>query len=274
MKSGMSSFTDRIPLRWRRRLRRMIKNARHGLSPTPRDQARTLIVAGVQRSGTNMVMDLLDRSMHTDVYHETDPRAYDRYEMRDLEVIQDLHDRSRAPAFVIKALCELQDLPNMLDRFAPARAVWVVRDYRDVVNSMLRSFPSQKREIELLVDDPNGNRWMGKGMSMETHQLLRRLWEQGLDDPSAAAFIWYFRNILFFEQALDRDPRVSVMFYEELVTAPDIQLHRLFDFFGLPYRPAIARDVFSSSIRKRQGPPINAEVAALCEEMLARFRKA
>ena len=43
---------------------------------------RYLFVGGVQRSGTNMLMDVLERSYETDVYHERDPRAFDGYQMR------------------------------------------------------------------------------------------------------------------------------------------------------------------------------------------------
>ena len=57
-------------------------------------QKLTVFVAGVQRSGTNMLMDALERSFETDVYHERDPRAFDNYLMRPPEVIARLHARS------------------------------------------------------------------------------------------------------------------------------------------------------------------------------------
>ena len=54
-----------------------------------------LLVAGVQRSGTNMVMDVLERSYATEVYHERDPRAFANYQLREEEVIQSLIAHSR-----------------------------------------------------------------------------------------------------------------------------------------------------------------------------------
>ena len=66
----------------------------------PRPPVRTYVfVAGMQRSGTNMVMDVLERSLGTDVYHENDPRAFERYEMRDPAVIRQLANGSGTPLF-------------------------------------------------------------------------------------------------------------------------------------------------------------------------------
>ncbi len=49
-----------------------------------------VLVAGVQRSGTNMLMDVLERSWDTDLYHEMDVRSFDIYEMRPRSVIHAL----------------------------------------------------------------------------------------------------------------------------------------------------------------------------------------
>jgi hypothetical protein len=95
---------------------------------------RMIFVAGVQRSGTNMLMDVFEKSLQTDVFHERDRRAFDNYLMRPTSIIRQLYDQSPAPFFVIKALCELQRLESLLKEFAPSKAIWVVRDFEDVVN--------------------------------------------------------------------------------------------------------------------------------------------
>ncbi len=69
-----------------------------------------VFVAGVQRSGTNMLMDIMERSMETDVYHERDHRAFQSYEMKLTDVIHQIFKKSISPVFVIKALCELARL--------------------------------------------------------------------------------------------------------------------------------------------------------------------
>ena len=60
---------------WRQRLR-------------PRPVAQHVFVAGMQRSGTNLLMDVLDASAATQVFHETDPRAFERYVVIDSSAAQ------------------------------------------------------------------------------------------------------------------------------------------------------------------------------------------
>ena len=235
--------------------------------------AMHVFVAGMQRSGTNMVMDVLERSPRTDVYHENDPRAFERFEMREEAVIRGLVTRSRAPFFVIKALCELDRLPALMDSFAPARTLWVLRDFEDVVNSATRSFRNFPAQLARLVQDRNSNQWRGRGMSDHTHARLQALFHEEMNEDTAAALTWYYRNILFFERKLDRDPRVLLVSYEKLVTDPEAQFQRIFEFLEIPYTPWISRIVFASSIRRRPPPPIEPGVRALCEDLTLRFQR-
>ena len=89
------------------RLERMaLMTAKRAWQGLLREQAReTIFLAGMQRSGTNMLMEVLERSLATQVIHERDPRAFDNYLMRPPEVIAALRARSRAPVFVTKARC-------------------------------------------------------------------------------------------------------------------------------------------------------------------------
>ncbi|HRQ46746.1 MAG TPA: sulfotransferase domain-containing protein [Rhodocyclaceae bacterium] len=238
----------------------------------PRAPVRTYVfVAGMQRSGTNMVMDVLERSLGTDVYHENDPRAFERYEMRDPAVIRQLATASRAPFFVIKALCELDLMPGLMQTFSPAKALWILRDVEDVVNSATRSFRNFPAQVGRIAQDRDGAQWRGRGMSDETHARVLSLYHPDMNEPTAAALTWYFRNILFFENGFDRDPRVRLVRYERLVTEPQAQFGELFRFLGIPYSPRISSIVSARSIRKNPPPPIEPEVRALCEALNGRF---
>jgi hypothetical protein len=232
----------------------------------------TVFVAGHQRSGTNMLMDVLERSYETDVYHERDSRAFDNYQMRELPVIRNLHRISQSRYFVIKALCELQDLPELMAAFQPAQTLWLVRDYRDVVNSAVRSFPDFAKYARLLADDSEAAGWRGKGMSRETRAIVRSVVHPEITETSAAALQWYVRNTLFFERGLDRDPKVLLVFYENLVDRPQTEFVRIFKFLGLKYAPWMARDIFGTSVGKHHEPDIDAPIRALCDGIMARFR--
>lgn len=258
-----------LAVRLRTRAWRIGKRLRQRIRPETCRQH--VFVAGMQRSGTNLVMDVFDASLLTDVYHETDPRAFERYEMRPPVVIRALSRRSPAPVFVVKALCELERIRALMDEFVPARTLWVVRDWRDSVHSAIRSFGNFVPQWKRLVtgDSPD---WRGRGMSAETRAMLARLYREEASEAEGAAMMWYYRNVLFFEQALETDPRVKVVFYEGLVQNPVEAVARIYDFVGLPgFSPRIAGRIYAHSVKHRAPEGVSPEVAAVCDALLARF---
>ena len=149
--------------------------------------------------------------------------------MRDLHVIHRLAATSKAPFFIIKCLCELDRLGALLNDFSPAKAVWIVRHYHDSTNSAVRSFGNFVTQMRRLAQDKNADLWRGRGMSDTTQSLLRSVVELGPSEADGAAMMWYYRNVLFFEQSLDIDPRVALLRYEDLVSDPNFcdDLHGL-----------------------------------------------
>jgi len=238
----------------------------------PRQRARVVLIGGVQRSGTNLLMDILESSLETDVFHETDPRAFRDYEMRPVEDIQRLIAASKARIVVVKTLCELQDMGRLVTVFAPAKALWIVRNYNDMVNSHLRTWSGCPERIERLVADRDSAAWRGRGMSDETHALLSRLFHPGLDDASAVALFWYFRNVLFFEQELDKNDAVTVVSYERLVRSINEEFERIFSFIDAKYHPFTSPHVSKRSVRKNPAPEIEPSIKALCDTLLERFQ--
>jgi len=257
--------------RLERRLFRSYKSLRQRLSHgLPRTH---VFVAGMQRSGTNLLMETLEWSPYTDVYHETDARAFDNYEMRDPSVIHGLAQRSPAPFFVIKALCELDRLRELLDDFAPAKVVWIVRHYHDSTNSAVRSFGNFVPQLLRLSKNKDACTWRGRGMSDATQDLIREIARPDMGELSAAAVTWYYRNTLFFDQGLHLDPRVALLLYEDLARDPTGRICALCDFLHIPGAgPWMTRFVHSRSVRKTQAPTLLPAVEAACSGLMERFR--
>jgi hypothetical protein len=259
-----------LPTRIRHVLWRQGKSLRQRVLPRP--VAQHVFVAGMQRSGTNLLMDVLDASADTQVFHETDPRAFEHYEMRDLAVIRTLAQQCPAPVFVIKALCELDRIKRLMDAFAPARTLWVVRDWRDSANSAIKSFGNFVPQWQRLANG-GANDWRGRGVSPATRELLAALYRPDASEAEGAAIMWFYRNVLFFEQQLGADARVRVVFYEDLVQQPMREVAAVFDFLGLPgFSRGVADRIHARSVRHRSPPDISAAVTALCDELLGRFR--
>lgn len=258
-----------LPVRIRHGLWRRAKALRQRVLPSPVE--RHVFVAGMQRSGTNLLMDVLDASAKTQVFHETDPRAFEHYEMRDLAVIRQLARQCPAPVFVIKALCELDRIKPLMDIFTPAKTLWVVRDWRDSANSAIKSFGNFVPQWKRLADG-DAKDWRGRGMSPATRELLAALYHPDACEAEGAAIMWLYRNSLFFEQQLTADARVRVVFYEDLVQHPMREVAAVYDFLGLAgFNAAIAGRIHSRSVKHRSPPDISHSVASLCDELLARF---
>lgn len=265
--SKLKNIADKAGRSWLLLKKSIYQSVRGGR----KGKQRRVFVAGMQRSGTNMLMDVLEQSFETDVFHERDPRAFVNYQMRDRAVIGRLVDASRAQVFVIKALCELQDLTAMMKIYSPAKTIWIVRDYNDVVNSMLRSFGNMAKQVQRIARDHNSNEWLGLGMSDSTHETLNRVVTEELDDATASALQWYFRNMLFFDQNFAADSRVLLVRYEELVSRPVEEFERIYNFIGIDFPQRVVRNVSSRSIGKHPRPEIYPAVRSLCDELLQRF---
>ncbi len=272
--SGRTSATGHdarsLATRLRRTAWRHGKVLRQRLRPQP--VALHVFVAGVQRSGTNLLMDVLDASVETQVFHETDPRAFDNYEMRDESVIRELVQASPAPVFVIKALCELDRIRALMEGFVPARTLWLVRDWRDSAHSAVRSFGNFVPQWQRLAQGEAGD-WRGRGMQAATRELLAALYRPDASEAEGAAIMWFYRNVLYFEQQLAADPRVRLMFYEDLVQRPAREVAAIYQFLGLSgFSSAVAARIHARSVKHRTPPDIAPAVVELCDELLARFK--
>ncbi len=262
---------DKIAQRARRTTFLAAKNLYWHIRPGDTHRRLHLFVAGVQRSGTNMLMDILEKSWIIDAYHERDERAFDNYKMRELPVIERLASKSPFPVFAIKSLFELQELPELMHHFPPAKALWIVRDYNDTVNSTLKSFSRHLVDRINRAVKPGNVEWLGAGMSDETRQLLTPFVHPEMEPADAAAIQWYLRNVLFFEMEFDANPNVLTISYEKLVTEPADEIGRICEFIEVPYVSRLSQDIFSSSIGKRNKPPIQPAVKALCDGLKERF---
>ena len=249
--------------------KRIAHSCRHVVGASRTKQV--IFIAGVQRSGTNMVSDVLERSFETEVFRESDPKSHSEFQLRSPEELHRLVQRSRALNVVFKALCESQAMARMLKDFAPAKAIWCVRHYADMTNSHLKKWSGCADKIGAIADGTCGADWRAAEMSPEMHDLVRKTYRADLNDASAVALFWYFRNMTFFEQGLDRDPRVRVIRYEQLVSRPQQEFERVFDFLGLAYRRRVSAKVHARSVRKNPPPSIDADIASLCDQMLGRF---
>ena len=230
-----------------------------------------IFVSGVHRSGTNMIMETLEWHPLTDVYRESDPRAFKHFIMLPEPVVAELIERSPADRVVIKALHEAERLAGLLDRHAPAQAIWMYRDWRDVVNSILARWPNHRNGIDEIVQGVDTVKWRGRGVTDATRAKLKRVYRSDIDDASANVLFWYLRNQLFFDQGFDADDRVALVSYDRLLERPEPQLRALCTMLEIEPVPRMTMVCDVRQVRKKPPPSVEPEIAALADEMLERL---
>jgi hypothetical protein len=264
-----STFPARAWGRARREARRAAKRAGQ-LRGRP-GEAAPLFVLGCQRSGTNMLMGVLDASPETWTYNEDHPRAFRRFRLRDLDRVASLTTRARCRVVAFKALCDSQHADRLLERFPTGRVLWPVRDYAPVADSAVRKWgDGQLRLVRRIAGDEPFDHWLAERLPEERRALVRELVERDLSVHSAAALKWFLRNELYFDRGLDRRPdRALLVRYEDLVAEPEAGFAEVFGFAGLRFDPQWVAGV--SADRRGPEPELDPRVRELCDDLTARL---
>lgn len=234
-------------------------------------RALPIFVFGMQRSGTTMLADIFRKSNEIETYHENDEEAFDAYRLRSRPHIETLIDRSPAHTVVFKPIMDSQHALHILNRHPGARAIWIFRDYVDVVNSALRNWKEHYKQLDYILHDRKTANWRVEKMTEENIALVRRFYDKKISDASSSALFWYLRNDLFFQQNLHHDDRVILVKYENIVSNPKTDVRRLFDFLGVTYYDKVVQGIHAKSIKKNRAENIDPEIEAMCDAMLERL---
>jgi len=256
--------------RLRKRIRQLFKY-RSGMDKT------VLFIVGCQRSGTSMIHHLFRLDWDTVTYDEISPLSSDDpiegLRLNPLPEVQARILRDRAPLVVCKPLVESQKLDVLLDLFPATHAIWMYRDFRAVVLSNLKFFgpDTGHRDLAPIVAGDETN-WRAEKLAAADRDIILDIYSPELDPHDAAALYWYARNSLFFSRGYDKDPRIRLCRYGDLVARPAVVMARAYDFLGKPYPgDRIVEDVFSGSRGRGRDLDLSPPVRDLCEGMLSRL---
>jgi glycosyltransferase involved in cell wall biosynthesis len=236
-------------------------------------ERRVSFVFGCQRSGTKMVMRILDNSPMTRIYHENHAIAFSDFQLRSDATVRAIIRLNPAPAQIFKPICDSQDADRILSRFPAARAVWMYRHHDDVANSAREKWGAHQREVvgAAVSGDVERWGWRARRVPPAVVEELRRVWRPDLTEAEGALLFWYMRNAFFFALGLDRSPRVRLANYERLVTRPAEEFPALFAHVGADFDPAFISRVVPTSVGRAAAPPASPEIRALVEGLMARL---
>lgn len=219
-----------------------------------------------------MLVLQLGRSWQIDVHNEDNATAFDEWRLRPLPVIREIVSRSRAPVTLFKPILETYRACLLLEHFPEAKILFAFRHYDDVVKSSLKKFGVNNRINHV-------NAWIDKDFAefadllppVETQAMVRSLWQPGLSPESGAALYWLFQNQLFFDLGLVNDARARLVCYESVVNNPAGELAAVCDFLGIRFEPAMAADIFASSVQRKPAPAISEPLRQACDRMWERL---
>ncbi|NOY26867.1 MAG: glycosyltransferase, partial [Oligoflexia bacterium] len=230
-------------------------------------------VFGCQRSGTKMVLRVLENSPETRIYHENHAVAFRDFQLRGDTTIRALVHLNPAPVQVFKPICDSYRADLLLARFPKARALWIYRHYDDVANSATQKWGEHQRKVVSAVAAGDLDRfgWRTARLPPQVAKEIARAWRPDLSPAEGALLFWYMRNAFFFELGLHRDPRVLLARYETLVHQPVPAFQAVFAHLGATFDPAYVKGVRTSSVGRCAPPQASPEIRDLCADLASRL---
>ncbi|MCG3155484.1 MAG: hypothetical protein DKINENOH_02090 [bacterium] len=254
------------------RIYKITCRAFYNLGHRPAAPTRAVFVFGSHRSGTRLPMDVFSRSLDVMTYKEGNSRAFNRNLLKDKADIAELLRRSSFPVVAFKPSCESFRAAELLDYFPDGKAVWIFRYFKDAVNSAARKWGHGRKNLrQIAAGNLAAAGWRAGGLTPDKIALVQRLYDEEMSSHAAHALMWYLQNHLFLDQKLFQRSAVLQVKYEDLVSRPQEQFRRVFDFIGIPFQDKYVAEVYDSSIRKESFPPIPPEIEALCEDLYQRL---
>ncbi|MBC8098847.1 MAG: sulfotransferase [Armatimonadetes bacterium] len=233
-----------------------------------------LWVVGNQRSGTTMLMKVLEKSRHMRVFQEHSRSAFqDDWRLQPTEVIQGLIANSYAPTVVFKPLCDAHLTDQLLTTYPNSKAIWIYRSYTDVASSAVKKWGEHLKDVmrQITVGDWHALGWRGERLNPEVMALVKRLYSPELGVEESAALQWYLRNHFYFELGLDTNPNVLLIRYETLVADPSGEFQRIFAFTETPYDAEVIAEVSERSVGKGKWVSVNPELQQTLEGLLTQL---
>lgn len=246
---------------------------------------RIVFIFGCQRSGTTMLVHCFRRDQRSSLYGEGG-LANKSLRLRPYSEIEQIIARDKATLIVAKPIVESQHAVKLLDYFDQARAIWMYRDYRDVADSSLRKFGTEStfRNLQPIVERARGSHparegrpddgysWASENVSEHTQEIVARYFSEDMPIYDAKALFWYVRNILFFEQKLDQDPRTTLCRYKDIVSRPQQVMQNVYRFLQVDYPgDHITVDIHQRSVGVGNKAEIGEDIRHLCDDLMSKL---
>ncbi|MFK5951083.1 MAG: sulfotransferase domain-containing protein [Methylococcales bacterium] len=235
-------------------------------------RAKPTFICGVQRSGTTMLGECLERSPQVWHYAESDQHAFHDYILRNNQMIKNLIDDSPYQTLVFKPLTDSHRVKDLMSRFGNGVCIWMYRRYEDRANSAVVKFGTHNLEVlSDIANDQNLDIWQAQGLVKEDIELIKSFDYRSMKPEEAATLFWYLRNKLYFNQQLDKDPKVLPVCYEELIQNPEETMRKVCMHLDVPYHSFLIQGIHARSLGKKKAPDIRDEIKDRCDDIYSKL---
>lgn len=186
-------------------------------------------IFGCQRSGTTLLERIFRSDLDSAVFGEFSELAIlpKRTVLKDLPEVGIALGSCNARYAVVRPLFESDRAAEILNHFPQSIAVWMIRDPRYVVNSMINKWGDNFFEISRSVEAGSDGKWrlerLYESIKTEAKQITGG--KESIED--IYALYWYRRNLSIYEAGLNENARILFLNYDQLVNEPKKCIDRI-----------------------------------------------
>jgi hypothetical protein len=272
LKKRIGNMLRRDRFKWY--LYRILKSAKEPFMP-PCGETMPILIFGMQRSGTTMLLIMLAKHPLVKAYSEHPGNSlFLGHRIRDARTLREHVERSRYPFLAVKPICDSHIASHIMDSLEDSRTLWAIRDYRDSSLSSLKKFSSPGPAIEALCSGrQEAAGWFGEGIPENDLETIRSLCggNKPLSPFDMACLVWWARNRSFFHQSLQDRENVKVVSYRKMAHESEYITGDISSFLGLEIEKKHTGFIHARSVGKRSVPELDSRIDRLCSELYDRI---
>lgn len=182
-----------------------------------------LWILGCQRSGTTLLERMFRSDLDSAVFGEFSQLTIgqNRTVLKPFTDVENTLASCNARYAVVRPLFESDRVTEILGFFQPSVAVWMFREPRYVVNSMVNKWGNRFFDISRRVESDIEGRWRLQGLYGWIKQEAKRLTGGHENIEDLYALYWLKRNEIIDEPGLCQNPQILFLNYERLVSTPE-----------------------------------------------------
>ena len=243
------------------------------------DNKSILLILGCQRSGTTLATKIFEKDFHIKVFGEfsrlSSNDSAKKIRLNPHESLNEVFNVQKSRFIVLKPLVESQNAHLLLENFPNSKIVWMFRDYKDVAMSNIKKFGKNNgiNDLKSIVIKERNN-WRSEKLSDETREIIIKHYSPHMNPFDAAALFWYARNSLYYSLELNRNDRVMLCAYKNLVLQPKSTIESIYQFGGQTYPgDRIIKGVYTRSLGKGSIVKLSEEINELCSNLMMDLEK-